>query len=535
MNTYKQLDLFLANRMSRCDNPRFCRGANLALCARPTFPASKAPMNAVVRPRANPPRCIRAPRRIHARASRRAPVPIRASSRDDGASPEPPARDENSGGRETPSLESEFARVLREQTERATRAMETRWTQGGLRPRVVHESTSDWIRRVAFDWPNAVMGTAAGSVLVCNCEELGGLEYRQRARRLLARRKDAHSRDWRAVEDRGLGERSLLGLYDAGAVTAVAIAGKLVASGGRDGKLCAWRIPPGADVDDPAHPRDGETLRRVGAAEHPDVVTGAEFDVPGGCVWTSCLDGKIRRWGLRDDEDDEDDDEDDTKTLELLGEWSTGQAALCLSLDPNARILYAGTADGGAVALDAGSFLVANDDAGSSSSLNPTTTIGATLGAWTAHEDGVTRSVSHARGGCLTGSSTGAVYAWRVERAGEGRKVAPSLAVKMIGHAAAVVSISTGNPRHVVSGAHDGTVRVWNAPDLSAADEDGEERGDAAGGGDVKKSECLYAVTGHTVWLGSVQADETRIVCDGANNIAMCYDFSDDPDDNGDI
>ena len=106
--------------------------------------------------------------------------------------PEPPARDENSGGRETsrsgdatgdptPSLESEFARVLREQTERATRAMETRWTQGGLRPRVVHESTSDWIRRVAFDWPNAVMGTAAGSVLVCNCEELGGLEYRERA------------------------------------------------------------------------------------------------------------------------------------------------------------------------------------------------------------------------------------------------------------------------------------------------------------------------------------------------------------------
>ena len=248
MNTYKQLDLFLANRMSRCDNPRFCRGANLAVrgALRSTHvsrhkttmnPATTAP-----RPAANPPRCPRVSRRIHARAFRRAPVPIRASSRDDGASPEPPARDENSGGRETsrsgdangdatPSLESEFARVLREQTERATRAMETRWTQGGLRPRVVHESTSDWIRRVAFDWPNAVMGTAAGSVLVCNCEELGGLEYRERARRLLARRKDAHSRDWRAVEDRGLGERSLLGLYDAGAVTAVAIAGDLVASG----------------------------------------------------------------------------------------------------------------------------------------------------------------------------------------------------------------------------------------------------------------------------------------------------------------
>ena len=498
-----------------------------------------------LRPGANP-LCPRASRRIHARASRRAPVPIRASSRDDGASPEPPARDENSGGRETsrsendatgdptPSLESEFARVLREQTERSTRAMETRWTQGGLRPRVVHESTSDWIRRVAFDWPNAVMGTAAGSVLVCNCEELGGLEYRERARRPLARRKDAHSRDWRAVEDRGLGERSLLGLYDAGAITAVAIAGASIASGGRDGVLRAWRIPPGADVDSPAHPRDGETLRAVGFASHPDVVTGAEFDVAGGCVWTSCLDGKIRRWGLRCDTEDaeqephEEDlrDEEDTR-LELLGEWSTGQAALCLSLDPHARVLYAGTADGGAVALDAGSL----NDGGTRTAVSSLTTIGATLGAWTAHEDGVTRSVVYAKGGCLTGSSTGAVYAWRGERK-NGEKMTTRLAAKMIGHAAAVVSISTGNPRHVVSGGHDGTVRVWNAPDLSADDEDGEER---VSGGEVKKSECLYAVTGHTVWLGSVQADETRIVCDGANNIAMCYDFSDDPDDNGDI
>ena len=279
----------------------------------------------------------------------------------------------------------------------------------------------------------------------------------------------------------------------------------------------------------------------VGAAEHPEVVTGAEFDVAGGCVWTSCLDGKIRRWGLGgndEDANDETDDEDDAKTLELLGEWSVGQAALCLSLDPNARVLYAGTADGGAVAMDAGS-LNANDDGdgddagSSSSSSSSSSSIGATLGAWTAHEDGVTRSVSHARGGCLTGSSTGAVYAWRVDRREGASCVSPSLAAKMIGHAAAVVSISTGNPRHVVSGAHDGTVRVWNAPDLTPDDEDGEERG--GGGGDVKKSECLYAVTGHTVWLGSVQADETRIVCDGANNIAMCYDFSDDPDDNGDI
>ena len=96
----------------------------------------------------------------------------------------------------------------------------------------------------------------------------------------------------------------------------------------------------------------------MGAAEHPDVVTGAEFDVPGGCVWTSCLDGKIRRWGLGDDEDD--DARTMMRTIQDVGAprgMVHGQAALCLSLDPNARVLYAGTADGGAVALDAGAFL----------------------------------------------------------------------------------------------------------------------------------------------------------------------------------
>ena len=127
--------------------------------------------------------------------------------------------------------------MLREQKQRAKQEMETRWKQGGLRPRVVHESTSDYIRRVDFQWPNAVFGTASGAVLVSNCEELGGLEYRERARRLLARAPDAHTKDWAVADERGLGERSLLGLYDGGAVTAVSIApeGNVVASGGRDG------------------------------------------------------------------------------------------------------------------------------------------------------------------------------------------------------------------------------------------------------------------------------------------------------------
>ena len=377
-------------------------------------------------------------------------------------------------GDPTPSLESEFARVLREQTERATRAMETRWTQGGLRPRVVHESTSDWIRRVAFDWPNAVMGTAAGSVLVCNCEELGGLEYRERARRLLARRKDAHSRDWRAVEDRGLGERSLLGLYDAGAVTA-SHRRRARRVGGPRRQTTRVANPTGADVDDPAHPsatarRCARGCRGAPGRRHGCRVRRRPADACGRRASTGrSVDGGFAGNDARTT----------TTMMRTTRRWSSSGNGprvrrRCASPWTRTRgFVRRHRGRSAAVALDARSLDTAVDTADTTVS---SLTIGATLRAWTAHEDGVTRSVSHARGGCLTGSSTGRVRVARRASA-SGASVSPSLAAKMIGHAAAVVSISTGNPRHVVSGAHDGTVRVWNAPDLSADDEDGEERG----------------------------------------------------------
>ena len=164
---------------------------------------------------------------------------------------------------------------------------------------------------------------------------------------------------------------------------------------------------------------------------------------------------------------------------------------------------------------------------------------------------------------------------------------APVLVSKLLGHVAAVVGLSTGNPAHLVSGAHDGTVRVWDMPRLSdAPGAPGAEAGTALAGviddlprgpplnpgperppgrGDdtsesgsagssssasafsaeekdaaapppsPERREALYAVTGHTVWLGDVCADDERIVCDGANNVTICYDFTEDPDGDGEI
>ena len=540
----------------------------------------------------------------HGRRASRARLGVsRAASGDAGDASEESSGEGDLDAPEPSSLESQFMTILREQTTRRRLEMETRWKQGGLRPRVVHESGSEWIRRVSFQFPLAAMGTASGAVLVSECTDHSGSpdERRARSRRLVASMPDAHSRDWKEADERGLGERSLLGLYDAGAVTAVALdarrsdvgGGPLVASGGRDGYLRLWRVPRDAvdDVDLPVKKKKyrsdaGARLARRGAAKHPNVVTSVTLDPATDTCWTTCLDGVLRRWHVPSD----DENESDAAGVTLLESLETAAPALCSSLCPLERVVYVGTADGDAYAFDAGktsSSTAAGDGA------VPPETSGA-LCRWTAHEAGATRAVAAAAGGCVTGSSTGPIMAWKFRRgdgtrgAGDG---APALVSKLLGHVAAVVGLSTGNPAHLVSGAHDGTVRVWDMPRLSDApgargaepgtdlagvvddiplgpESEAGARGsgsgddaydaydayDASGSGSgpggpsssaeeadaapppaPERREALYAVTGHTVWLGDVCADDERIVCDGANNVTICYDFTEDPDGDGEI
>ena len=544
----------------------------------------------------------------HGRRASRARLGVsRAASGDAGDASEESSGEGDLDAPEPSSLESQFMTILREQTTRRRLEMETRWKQGGLRPRVVHESGSEWIRRVDFQFPLAAMGTASGAVLVSECTDHSGSpdERRARSRRLVASMPDAHSRDWKEADERGLGERSLLGLYDAGAVTAVALdarrsgvgGGPLVASGGRDGYLRVWRVPRDAvdDVDLPVKKKKyrsdaGARLARRGAAKHPNVVTSVTLDPATDTCWTTCLDGVLRRWHVPSD-DDKSDSEIAEIALTLLESLETAAPALCSSLCPLERVVYVGTADGDAYAFDAGKTFTSSSTAAGDGGAPPETS--GALCRWAAHEAGATRAVAAAAGGCVTGSSTGPIMAWKFRR-GDGTRgagdAAPALVSKLLGHVAAVVGLSTGNPAHLVSGAHDGTVRVWDMPRLSDAPgargaepgtdlagviddiplgpgpeseagargsgsgDDAYDAYDASGSGSgpggpsssaeeaeaapppaPERREALYAVTGHTVWLGDVCADDERIVCDGANNVTICYDFTEDPDGDGEI
>ena len=143
--------------------------------------------------------------------------------------------------------------------------------------------------------------------------------------------------------------------------------------------------------------------------------------------------------------------------------------ALLVSVPPGARRVR-GNRRRRAYAFDAGKTFTSSSTAAGNGGAPPETS--GALCRWAAHEAGATRAVAAAAGGCVTGSSTGPIMAWKFRR-GDGTRApetpAPALVSKLLGHVAAVVGLSTGNPAHLVSGAHDGTVRVWDMPRLSDA------------------------------------------------------------------
>ena len=104
--------------------------------------------------------------------------------------------------------------------------MTNRWRDASCSSKVVL-SLDDWVRRIAVDWPRAVVGTSSGDVLLC---DLSNGEVLSRV--------EAHP-------GQGGGEREmrlLHGDYDGGGPTAVAMAGDCVVSAGRDGDARLWRI-----------------------------------------------------------------------------------------------------------------------------------------------------------------------------------------------------------------------------------------------------------------------------------------------------
>jgi len=464
-----------------------------------------------------------------------------ASSAGDAEAPEEPARDATSATRaafdtrssatnaadRVSSYDNEFAMFIRARKQASEAETRKRWNEGAATPRVAFDLGADYIRRVAVSFPYAVVGSARGTVAVCDVVSATAVAVAPMA----------HAKDWADAGERPLGERVLLGEHDGGAVTAVAMKTSvnvserenfgIVASGGRDGTVRLHSVN-----------KNSAALHEIASARHDDVVTGLTFARDS--LWSVALDGKLCRWALtpsaaalgeisalkraRDSFAAETRDyvRDPAPALSKQGEWRSGQPTLCVSSCERGELISIGNADGSAAILSAS----ANSFGGERDVVH----------AWIAHEDSTVRAIAHCPGnGVITGGGDGVIRVWRLmfdDDAGFdslgsrsiswSSRCVPRLVAELRGHTAPVVSLSAGCPGRLVSGAQDGTIRVW---DLDLTDSKPGQR--------IKtvRRDARYAVLGHTVWLGSTYADAERIICDGANNVLLEYDFSSPTDD----
>lgn len=423
------------------------------------------------------------------------------------------------------SYDDEFVALVRARKEATEEETRKRWNEGAATPRVAYDLGQDYIRRVSVAYPYAVVGSARGDVAVCDVVDASALAVSPAA----------HKKDWSDVDARPLGERVLLGAHDGGAVTAVAITKDApkqekhdfahVASGGRDGVVRLYKAC-----------KNSAALHELGCANHDDVVTGVTF--ARGSLWSVALDGRLCRWSLATShakgksakhakESLIDADEyvrEQAPALTKEGEWRSGQPTLCLNACESSGLISIGNADGSAALLSAE---VSHTTFGETAVVN----------AWIAHEGSTVRAIAHGPNGntVVTGGGDGVIRVWYLveeQTVGGFRsmnrqklglpQVTPILVAELRGHTSAVVSLSTGCPGRLVSGAHDGTIRVWDLdvkPPPKVANIKAVRR------------DARYAVLGHTIWLGGTYADAERIICDGANNVLLEYDFSNAPQD----
>lgn len=220
-----------------------------------------------------------------------------------------------------------------------------------------------------------------------------------------------------------------------------------------------------------------------------------------GSAWAACLDGKLRLW----------------RTLEEGGacdlEVAAGSTPLAAALCEELGVIALATAAGRVELYD--------------------TSDGTPRGAWgplqfdgsRAYRGESARSVAfcQARGGArylVVGGSEGAMH-MRWLKESDAAVASASLfddadegSMELLPpHSGAVAVLADARCGGLlVSGAHDGTVRIWDMPHGSGADS-------------PQEAKALYGLGGYKVWLGSLYCDGERIISDGSDNMLVQHDF----------
>lgn len=415
----------------------------------------------------------------------------------------------------------------------------------------VRLTLGDWIRRIAIDnYPLAVCGTAGGHLYLADLQEGEELDC------LLA----VHvSRNEDLTEEPTMemleALDTLFGQYDGGGVISLAMKDDFIVSSGREGGAFISRIV-GREEQVYRGSRGGTSkqtklsLQRVGrfrslksqSSSSDAIITAIAFD-DAGSLWLGGFDGILRCFDY--EERNPDDKPSMLSQTEPLHSVDLGDPIVSISLQNELGCGVASTTEGAVIfSLEDGeiigkwnplvkkvrkefvrSAILLKDDS------DPATMEG----------DPATWSV-------VCGGSKGSMFQRKlnVDRTGSLSDTRPFLdqvskddsvfPIKMRpNHVGAVVMLASPSPGLLVSGALDGSMRVWDYAEHDdeedVYDEDGDETEAEleAQYDDIQpndsRPQCLYALSGYKVWLGSIFASSRKLVSDGADNTIIVHSF----------
>ena len=405
-------------------------------------------------------------------------------------------------------------------------------------------SFSDWVRRLAIDtYPLAVCGSALGSLFLADLKQGEELDCLERLHIDQANSESPSHID-EALEN-------LYGTFDGGGVIALAIKDDMIVSSGREGGVQVCAIS-GEEEEVYKGSRGGtskqtklslERKGRIRGLEMEDnvLITSLAFD-DGGNLWVGGYDGVIR--GYDHEEKDAEGRPAMLRQKHPLHRIDCGSGVVSLSINNDVGCGIASTISDGIVlfSLEDGEIL---------DQWNPfvkKTRKEFPRCATVVQNNKGTLSGADDVWSVVVGGSRGSLFQRRlnVDRTGYVSESQPfydqtkggssELPIKLRpSHLSTVVDIATPAPGLFVTGAHDGSMRVWDCSTSRVSGDDVDDEDEDAQYDDIERNDkrpsCLYALSGYKVWLGSVFSNGKKLVSDGSDNTIIVHSFDEDEED----